>query len=65
MIKRMIKYVRHLNGALGTTYLISYLVERLVRRRLRPSGWNALESRAWCRFGTGSRHGRVRGGAVV
>ena len=31
-------------GALGATFVAGCLGERLVRRRLRPSGWDALES---------------------
>jgi hypothetical protein len=31
-------------GALGATMVVGYLSERLVRRRLHPSSWHALES---------------------
>jgi hypothetical protein len=31
-------------GGLGATMVVGYFAERLVRRRLRPSGWDALES---------------------
>jgi hypothetical protein len=31
-------------GGLGTLLIAGYLGERLVRQRLRPSGWDALES---------------------
>jgi hypothetical protein len=31
-------------GGLGTAMVAGYLLERLGRRRLRPSGWDAVES---------------------
>jgi hypothetical protein len=31
-------------GGLGTAMVAGYLMERLVRRRLHPSGWDAAES---------------------
>ena len=31
-------------GGLGATMVAGYLGERQVRRRLRPSGWDAVES---------------------
>ena len=31
-------------GIVGLTMVAGYLGERLVRRRLRPAGWDALES---------------------
>jgi hypothetical protein len=31
-------------GGLGAAMVAGYLAERLVRRRLRPSGWDAMES---------------------
>jgi hypothetical protein len=31
-------------GGLGATMVAGYLGERLVRQRLRPSGWDAVES---------------------
>lgn len=31
-------------GGLGATMVVGYLAERLVRQRLLPSGWEAMES---------------------
>ena len=45
-------------GGLGALLVAGYLGERLVRQRLRPSGWEALESPLLVAIWTG--HGRPR-----
>jgi hypothetical protein len=35
---------RQVLGVLGATMVVGYLAEQLVRRRLRPSGWDPVES---------------------
>jgi hypothetical protein len=35
---------RHVLGVLGAVMVVGYLSEQLVRRRLRPSGWDSVES---------------------
>jgi hypothetical protein len=46
-------------GALGTLWVAGYLGERLVRRRLGPSGWERLESPLLVVDRAGSGHGRA------
>jgi hypothetical protein len=44
MVRRPSRRVTQGLRALGVTMVAGYLGERLVRQRLRPSGWDALES---------------------
>jgi hypothetical protein len=42
--RRPSRHASHALGGLGATLVAGYLGERLVRQRLRPSGWDAVES---------------------
>jgi hypothetical protein len=44
MVRRPSRRVAHGLRVVGVTMVAGYLGERLVRQRLRPSGWDALES---------------------
>ena len=52
-------------GGLGALLVAGYLGERLVRQRLRPSGWDGLESPlVVMRHRTGSSHGSDWSGRI-